>query len=68
MIRLPFLGGVISPQLEIFPKFDAGKFILGKSTMIISRGLGSHSIPIRIHNRPELVVVNLTASKKSPAS
>jgi hypothetical protein len=59
MIRLPFLGGVVSPQLEIFPKFDAGKFILGKSTMIISRGLGSHSIPIRIHNRPELVVVTL---------
>lgn len=59
IIQVPFLGGVISPQLEIFPKYDAGKFILGKSTMIISKGLGSHSIPIRINNRPEIVVITM---------
>lgn len=59
IMQLPVLGGIVSPQLEIFPKFDAGKFHIGKSTMVISRGLGSHSIPIRIHNRPELVVVML---------
>lgn len=64
IMQLPVLGGIVSPQLEIFPEFDAGKFTLGKSTMIVSRGLGSHSIPIRIHNRPELVVVTLRKKGK----
>lgn len=64
MVRLPWLGGIISPQLEIFPKFDAGIFTMGKSTMVISRGLGSHGIPIRIYNRPELVVVTLRRKER----
>lgn len=59
ILYLPYFGGVISPQLELFPKFDAGVFTLDKSTLVISRGLGSHSIPIRIHNRPELVIVTM---------
>lgn len=59
ILYLPYFGGVISPQLELFPRFDAGVFTLEKSTMVISRGLGSHSVPIRIHNRPELVVVTM---------
>lgn len=63
LINVPHLGGFVSPQLEFFPKFDAGKFILEDSTMIISRGLGSHSIPIRINNRPEIVVVTLKQLK-----
>lgn len=65
IVQLPYFGGVISPQLELFPKFDAGKFTLGKSTMIISRGLGSHSIPIRINNRPELVVVTMKKTESA---
>jgi len=64
IVQFPYLGGFLSPQLEFFPRFDAGKFTLGKSTMIISRGLGSHSIPIRINNRPELVVVTMIQSKE----
>lgn len=59
IIQVPVLGGLVSPQFEIFPKFDAGKFVLRESTLVISRGLGSHSIPIRINNRPELVVVTM---------
>lgn len=64
VMQLPYLGGVVSPQLELFPKFDAGVFTLGKSTIVISRGLGSHSIPIRMNNRPELVVVTMKAVEK----
>ncbi len=65
VIRFPFLGGLVSPQLEFFPKFDAGKFTLQDSTLIVSRGLGSHSIPVRIHNRPELVTVVLKRKKSA---
>ena len=63
MVRLPFLGGVVSPQFRLFPKYDSGYFKevteQNVSQMIISRGLGIHTIKIRVFNRPELVVINL---------
>lgn len=59
IMRLPFLGGVISPQYELFPKYDSGVFSYESSIMLLSRGLGVHTIPIRIFNRPELICVEL---------
>lgn len=59
MVRLPFLGGVISPKIRIFPKYDAGLFERDGKKMIVSRGLGMHTIPVRVNNRAELVVVEL---------
>ena len=59
IIRLPFIGGVISPDLTIFPKFDAGKFTKNNTTMIISKGLGSHTIPIRFLNTPECIIIDI---------
>ena len=58
IVRLPFLGGVISPQMELFPKYDAGVFCEGDTTMVVSRGLGSHTMPIRIGNRPQLITIH----------
>lgn len=69
MVRIPFLGGVISPQMEIFPKYDAGLFTkqMGKrkSHMIVSRGLGIHTLKIRLFNRPELVHVVLKKNEET---
>ncbi len=59
LVRLPFLGGVIAPNLHLFPKYDGGKFEEGDSTMILSRGLGIHSVEFRMWNPAELVVVEL---------
>ena len=59
IMRLPLLGGVLSPALRLFPKYDGGLFQEGGSTMILGRGLGSHTIPIRIFNPGELIVVTL---------
>lgn len=56
---LPFIGGIMSTQGHLFPKYDFGQFEQENSTMILSRGLGSHSIGIRINNPPEVVVVTL---------
>lgn len=63
IMRLPVLGGVISPKLVFFPKYDGGLFRRNASTMILSRGLGMHTIPIRIFNPAELVVVHLRPKK-----
>ncbi len=59
IVRLPKLGGVISPQFRLFPKYDGGDYLIGGRHMIVSRGLGSHTVNIRIMNRPELIVVKL---------
>ncbi len=59
IIRLPFLGGVISPAFIPFPRYDGGLFRLGAHTMVLSRGLGTHSIPVRLNNPGELVSIRL---------
>lgn len=56
--RVPVWGkGVISPSLRLFPKYDGGIFKEGKSTMVLSRGLGMHTIYIRLFNPAELWLV-----------
>lgn len=61
VMRLPYLGGVISPMMRLFPKYDGGIFKEYGKTMILGRGLGMHTIPIRIFNPGEIVVVDLEA-------
>ncbi|MCM1027215.1 MAG: metallophosphoesterase [Roseburia sp.] len=58
--RVPFWGkGVVSPGFRLFPKYDGGVFREGQAVMILSRGLGSHTIPFRLFNPGELWVVEL---------
>lgn len=63
IMRLPVLGGVLSPALTLFPKYDGGMFTENNSTMILSRGLSSHTPPIRIFNPGELIVIDLKPGK-----
>lgn len=55
--KIPFFGGVISPKFRLFPKYDGGLFVKNKTTMILSRGLGCHTIPVRFLNPGELIEV-----------
>ena len=64
VMRLPLLGGIISPGLRLFPKYDGGRRREYGKEMIISRGLGVHTIPIRLFNPAELVVLRLKPLKK----
>ena len=57
--RIPFIGGVIAPDQGLFPKYDAGVYQEKNTTMIVSRGIGNSVVPIRVNNRPEIVVVEL---------
>ncbi|MDL2302439.1 metallophosphoesterase [Lachnospiraceae bacterium OttesenSCG-928-D06] len=59
IVRIPFLKGVISPTLRLFPKYDGGIFKEKEKTMVLSRGLGMHTIPIRLFNPGELLVITL---------
>lgn len=58
--RVPFWGrGVLSPSLRLFPRYDGGIFEKDKAVMLLSRGLGMHTIPVRLFNPGELWVVDL---------
>lgn len=59
IVKLPFLGGVISPKLRIFPKYDYGLFKKDDKYMIITGGLGAHFPKIRVNNKPELLEITL---------
>ena len=58
IVRLPFVGGVISPQIRLFPKYTHGMYTENGRKLITSAGLGSHTINLRINNPPELVVID----------
>lgn len=58
-VRLPLLGGVMTPQYQFFLPWCAGDFDMGGRRMVVSRGLGTHSVNIRFNNKPQLVVIEL---------
>ncbi len=62
--RIPFIHrGIYSPGQGLFPKYTEGVHTCGKMRMVISRGLGNSQFPIRLFNRPELVIINLIPEK-----
>ena len=64
-IRLPIIGGLMTPQYQFFVKECAGFFTYGKCSMAVSRGLGTHTINIRFNNRPEITVADIMSSKST---
>lgn len=58
VVRVPFWDkGAISPAWRLFPKYDGGVFREGDAAMVLSRGLGMHTIHVRLFNPAELWVV-----------
>jgi hypothetical protein len=62
VINLPGLGGVLSPDRSLFPKYDAGHFEEDGKQLIVSRGLGNHFL-IRVNNPAEVVTVVLRSGR-----
>ncbi|MBO4373969.1 MAG: metallophosphoesterase [Lachnospiraceae bacterium] len=63
IVRLPKVGGLVSPEYRLFPKYDSGIYEMNGTKMLVSRGLGSHTINIRINNKPELIIVTLSGEE-----
>ena len=57
--RIPFLGGVIAPDQGFFPEYDSGLYERNGTAMLVSRGIGNSIIPLRVNNRPELILAEL---------
>lgn len=62
-IRLPLLGGLMTPQYQFFYPWCAGIFSRDEDRrMIVGRGLGTHSINIRFNDKPQVVVVKFESA------
>lgn len=66
--RIPFAGGLFAPGQGLFPKYDAGEYVSGKTHMIVSRGVGESIIPVRINNNPEVVICEIRGKKRGNTS
>ena len=58
-IRLPLIGGILAPGQGLFPKYIDGTYLENNTTMIVNRGLGTSVVPIRLFNRPEIILLEL---------
>ncbi len=63
IVRLPLLGGVVSPSLALFPKYSGGRYQQAGRTMILSRGLGTHTINVRMFNPGEVSLIEIKGTK-----
>lgn len=54
-VRLPLIGGLLSPERTFFPRYSEGEYHYKGKQMIVSRGLGD----IRVCNPPEIPVITL---------
>lgn len=68
LIRLPWLGGMLSPMFHFFPRYDRGRYEEKNSVMLLSGGLGSHTFKFRVNNLPELLVITLSPGQDGTSS
>jgi len=64
LIRLPGVGGLLSPERKFFPKYSEGLYKIDDKNLIVNRGLGGKPLLPRVFNMPEISVVTLTHEKK----
>ncbi len=60
-IYVPKLGGLMTPQFVFFEKTVRGVFDYGGQRGVVSAGLGTHSVNLRVNNPPEIVELILHA-------
>ncbi|MBR1910770.1 MAG: metallophosphoesterase [Treponema sp.] len=66
--RIPgILNGLYAPNQGLFPKYAGGRYLVGTTVMIVSRGLARESTRVpRFYNRPELVIVTVRPASDIP--
>ena len=66
--RLPFIGGLLAPNQGLFPKYDSGQYTYKNTNMIVSRGIGNSLFPLRLFNRPEVILIELKSNYSADAN
>lgn len=60
IVRMPLVGGVLSPERKFFPKYTKGIYQLENTTMNVSAGIGK----LRVNNPSEFVCIDLLPKKE----
>lgn len=63
LIRVPGIGGIVTPQGFLFPRYSGEMTQEDGRTVIVSRGMGTHTLNIRLFNTPELISIRLGGKK-----
>ena len=58
-VRLPDGNGLMTPQYQFLVKECSGLHREGSAAMIVTRGLGTHSVNLRINDLPEITVIDV---------
>lgn len=64
VVRIPFVGGIISPQFVLFPKYSGEMKSVGEATAVVSKGIGIHTIKVRLLNPAEIVVMHINCAEE----
>lgn len=59
LVCLPGGKSLITPQFHLFPRYAGEMTRVGEQTVIVSRGLGTHTIHVRLFNPAEVIVLHL---------
>ena len=59
VVRLPFVGGVLGNNGELFPEYDSGVYHTYCYDMVVSRGLGDIRVIPRFLNPPHIPIITL---------
>ncbi len=59
VVRIPKLGGIITPQWHMFPKYSGELTNKNEKYVVVSKGLGTHTLKIRFLNPAEVIVLHL---------
>ncbi len=63
ILRIPRIGGMLTPQLELFPKWSGEQHQMEGTHLIVGKGLGEHTLKLRFLNIPEVVVIQCEGEK-----
>ena len=59
IVRIPGITGLITPAFRLFPKYSGEHRKEGDTDIVVSKGLGVHTVYIRFLNPAEVVLLNI---------
>lgn len=62
-VRIPFIGAIVAPGQEFFPKYDKGVFKIKDTNLYIDSGLGNSVESIRAFNPVQFSNITIEAKK-----
>ncbi len=65
LVRIPGIGSVMNPEFKWWPKYGGGVYELGeqKTKLVVSHGLGTHHIHLRVFNSAQLIYGRIFSCK-----